>query len=101
VILLNTDELPMVPKTDAEVDPAPPAPTVTVYVEPTDIANVLALKPPAPPPPPVEAPPPPPPPTTRYSTLDKAGKELVQLRTPAVVELNNCPSTVGKSVGRV
>jgi hypothetical protein len=55
------------------VEPAPPAPTVTVY-EPTDNVVVLVNMPPAPPPPPPRVPdvaalePPPPPAITKYST---------------------------------
>jgi hypothetical protein len=51
------------------VPPAPPEPTVIVYVLPGVTAYPVPVRnPPAPPPPPVIVPPPPPPPITRYST---------------------------------
>lgn len=84
----NAPEQPPPPPPDADVtskvdvdpldpgfacvdDPAPPAPTTTVYVEPGVSVRVAVLNPPAPPPPPMfapgEAPPPPPPATIRSS----------------------------------
>jgi hypothetical protein len=67
-----TPELPLLP---TAVEPAPPAPIVTVILEPIVTAKPVAVSnPPAPPPPAfkVEAlfanPPPPPPATHKYST---------------------------------
>lgn len=72
MIELNTESDPDAPFTLLLVEPAPPAPTVTVMADPAVTEKPDAVrKPPAPPPPPNEpAPPPPPPATTRYSTLD-------------------------------
>jgi len=61
----NAELPPTDPRTEFEVAPDPPAPTVTV-IAPELIANAVAVrKPPAPPPPPLELPPPPPPAMTK------------------------------------
>ena len=61
----NKTELePLVPGKFAP-PPAPPAPTVIVYVDPKDNVAVLVNNPPAPPPPEYSSPAPPPPATTK------------------------------------
>jgi hypothetical protein len=59
---------PTVPLFAPAVEPAPPPPTVIVYVGKVKTCEVGAIKPPAPPPPPHHTPAPPPPATVRNST---------------------------------
>jgi hypothetical protein len=87
VIEPNTELTPSLPvKLDVVkiVEPAaPPAPIVTVILEPMVMAYPVAVnRPPAPPPPPGPVPPPPPPATTRYSTVVTGNdKPLTALET--------------------
>jgi hypothetical protein len=91
-MLLKTELDPADPVEDAEVEPAPPAPTVTVIDDPIATAKAAdCFTPPAPPPPAplsptAEAPPPPPPATTKYSTdevlLSVSGLKVAEIKPP-------------------